>query len=74
MNFVFLEQTDKWIGNIGIRLLSEALKNNVSLTKLNLYGSEEYANDQIGDDETEVLSEALKTNVMLTSLNLGGCQ
>ena len=72
------------IGEEGAKTLSEILKVNTTLTKLNLScekeerkreifeRKEEWMTDnKIGDEGAKALSEMLKVNTTLTSLNLG---
>ena len=74
---------DNGIGDEGARTISESLKINTSLTKLNLWSDEKTRNEkremkwkewwivnQIGDEGAKTISESLKINTSLTELNL----
>ena len=82
-----LISTDNWSGETGVTSLSEALKSNTTLTKLDLSGEDKkHQKDilhqftsflmQTGNDFRDTgitsLSEALKSNTTLTTLDLCG--
>ena len=85
-----MKRNEKWIGNYigdeGAKRISESLKINTSLTKLNLRGDEkirnengriemkrndEWIDNRIGDEGAKTISESLKINSSLTELYLG---
>jgi Ran GTPase-activating protein (RanGAP) involved in mRNA processing and transport len=77
----FLLNTGNNIGTEAAIKLSEALKSNSSLTRLNLWSNKLVSSvhsfslntgTNIGEEGAIKLSEALKANSSLTSLNLGG--
>ena len=78
--------TDNGIGVEGVKAMSETLKDNTTLTSLNLWSEkgrkmekrkkginiEQMTGNKIGAEGAKEMSEILKENTTLTSLDLGG--